>query len=74
MTDLRWRKSSFTLEDNCVEAAWTKSTRSKLNDCMELGACGCTDGTLVRDTKNRSGGTLELNAGAWFGLLRFATR
>jgi len=74
LTELNWRKSSFTLEDNCVEAAWTKSSFSKLNDCVELGACTCAEKLRVRDTKNRAGGTLTVGRTAWSGLLGFARR
>ncbi|WP_158889852.1 DUF397 domain-containing protein [Amycolatopsis anabasis] len=47
---------------------WTKSPHSgEETDCVEV-ALG-TRRTLVRDTKNRGGGTLHLPAPAWAAFL-----
>lgn len=74
-----WRKSSRSgAVGNCVELNWLKASFSGAgNDCVEAAQCSCgasEERTLVRDTKNRAGGTLELDARAWTGLLAFARR
>jgi hypothetical protein len=54
-----WRTSSFTNgSGSCVELAVRPTPRT----------------TLVRDTKQRDGGTLELPPAAWRGLLARARR
>ena len=69
---ITWRKSSFsgTNGGDCVEvgAAWRKSSFSESNggDCVEVGPTA--DAVLVRDTKNRSAGTLAFAAPAWHAL------
>ena len=47
-------------------ARWRKSTKSGSNggDCVEV-AVNLPGVVLVRDTKNRDGGTLVLDASAW---------
>lgn len=47
-------------------AAWRKSTRSTPNggDCVEV-ADNLPDRVLVRDTKDRDGGTLTFSPTAW---------
>jgi len=63
-----WRKSSYSNNggQNCVEVgAWRKSSYSGNGgqNCVEAGN---TSGlVLVRDTKNRDGGTLAFPAGSW---------
>lgn len=69
---ITWRKSSFsdTQGGNCVEVgvAWRKSSFSESNggDCVEVGPTA--DAVLVRDTKNRPGGTLTFATTAWRAL------
>lgn len=49
---------------------WKKSTRSSGSagsNCVEVGSG--TGPVLVRDTKDRSGGTLAVSADAWTGFL-----
>jgi hypothetical protein len=66
MTEHAWRKSSYSgSEANCVEvAAWRKASYSGSQaNCVEVA--GSTDVVLVRDTTDRSGGTLEFSDAAW---------
>jgi len=69
---ITWRTSSFSESNggNCVEvgAAWRKSSFSNAagGDCVEVGPTA--DAVLVRDTKNRSAGTLAFAATAWHAL------
>ncbi|WKU08780.1 DUF397 domain-containing protein [Micromonospora sp. HUAS LYJ1] len=54
-------------------ARWHKSTRSGNNggNCVEV-ADNLPGVVLVRDTKDRTGGTLAFTPGAWRGFLRLA--
>ncbi|MFG1836988.1 DUF397 domain-containing protein [Micromonospora sp. NPDC049175] len=54
-------------------AQWRKSTRSGSNggDCIEV-ADNLPGVVLVRDTKNRDGGTLNFSAQTWRSFLSFA--
>ncbi|MCT2582660.1 DUF397 domain-containing protein [Actinophytocola gossypii] len=69
---ITWRKSSFSESHggDCVEVgvAWRKSSFSEPNggNCVEVGPTA--DAILVRDTKNRSAGTLTFAATAWQAL------
>jgi hypothetical protein len=69
MTDsAAWRKSSYSGSSggNCVEVApWRKSSYSGSSggDCVEVA--DATTIVLVRDTKDRDGGTLAFAADAW---------
>jgi len=64
-----WRKSSRSGGNgtNCVEVgvSWRKSSRSSGNggNCVEVGRAA--DEILVRDTKNRTGGTLIFTPTTW---------
>lgn len=64
-----WRKSSRSAGNggNCVEigVSWRKSSRSTGNggNCVEVGQA--VDEFLVRDTKNRPGGTLAFTPSTW---------
>ena len=64
-----WRKSSRSTGNGgeCVEVglSWRKSSRSAGNgsDCVEVGRAA--DEFLVRDTKNRTGGTLAFTPDTW---------
>lgn len=66
-----WQTSSFTGGNgtNCVEVGrtvnWRKSRRSGGNGsaCVEVGQS--VGAVLVRDTKNRSGGTLAFSQRSW---------
>jgi hypothetical protein len=66
---VNWRTSSFTGGNgtDCVEigVSWRKSSRSAGNgsDCVEVGRA--VDEYLVRDTKNRTGGTLTFTPNTW---------
>jgi hypothetical protein len=67
MTDgLSWRKSSYSdSQAECVEVAtWRKASYSGSEaECVEVA--DHTDAVLVRDTTDRSGGTLEFSDTAW---------
>ncbi|MBO4162501.1 DUF397 domain-containing protein [Micromonospora antibiotica] len=54
-------------------AQWHKSTRSGDNGgaCVEV-ADNLPGVVLVRDTKDRDGGTLTFTPGAWRGFVSFA--
>ncbi|GAA1988982.1 DUF397 domain-containing protein [Amycolatopsis minnesotensis] len=70
MTDLiTWRKSSYsTTNGDCIEVGWrTSSYSTGGSDCVEVGRG--QRAVLVRDTKNRSGGTLDFPAAQWRSLL-----
>ncbi|MGQ5263243.1 DUF397 domain-containing protein [Micromonospora sp. ZYX-F-536] len=58
-----------------TEARWHKSTRSGSNggSCVEV-ADNLVGVVLVRDTKDRDGGTLQFDPGAWRSFLAFAKR
>ena len=59
-------------ESRNVYTGWRKSTRSGANggNCVEVGFAA--DGRMVgvRDTKDRSGGILEVSSFAWSAFLR----
>jgi hypothetical protein len=66
--DLGWRKSSYSGNGggDCVEVgAWRKSSYSSNGggECVEAGHI--PGAVLIRDTKNRDGGTLAFSADAW---------
>ncbi|MFJ6198956.1 DUF397 domain-containing protein [Micromonospora sp. NPDC092111] len=54
-------------------ARWRKSTKSGGNggDCVEV-ADNLPGVVLVRDTKDRDGGTLIVDSAAWRGFVAFA--
>ncbi|WCN84833.1 DUF397 domain-containing protein [Micromonospora sp. LH3U1] len=54
-------------------ARWRKSTRSSSNGgaCVEV-ADNLPGVVLVRDTKDRDGGTLTFGPAAWAGFVTFA--
>jgi hypothetical protein len=67
-----WRKSSYsTSQANCVEIAfsnWRKSSRSSAQaNCVEIAVAPTAIG--VRDTKDRTGGTLAFPTSAWHAFL-----
>lgn len=57
------------------EAAWRKSTHSSSNggSCIEV-ADNLTEVVLVRDTKNRDGGTLTFTREAWSAFVGHAAQ
>ncbi|WJK42663.1 DUF397 domain-containing protein [Solwaraspora sp. WMMA2056] len=71
---LQWRKSSRSGDTggNCVEVAavWRKSSRSTDNggNCVEV-AGNLPGRVLVRDSKDRDGGTLAFSPTAWTSFL-----
>ncbi|MGH3856582.1 MAG: DUF397 domain-containing protein [Pseudonocardiaceae bacterium] len=58
MTEMRWRKSSHSGEqNNCVELAWRKSSRSgPYENCVELAH----PPGAIRDSKNPAGPVLPV--------------
>ncbi|WP_433351070.1 DUF397 domain-containing protein [Micromonospora sp. CA-111912] len=58
-----------------TRAQWRKSTRSSSNggDCVEV-ADNLAGIVLVRDTKDRDGGTLAFAPAAWTGFVDLAKR
>ncbi|MFI6161222.1 DUF397 domain-containing protein [Micromonospora haikouensis] len=56
-------------------AQWRKSTRSGGNggDCVEV-ADNLPGVVLVRDTKDRDGGTLSFSPASWCGFVELAKR
>ncbi|KAB1941487.1 DUF397 domain-containing protein [Micromonospora sp. ALFpr18c] len=54
-------------------AQWRKSTKSGNNggNCLEV-ADNLPGVVLVRDTKDRDGGTLSFGSAQWQGFVRFA--
>jgi hypothetical protein len=67
-----WRKSSYSSNQaNCVEIAftgWRKSSRSNSQaNCVEIAVAPLAIG--VRDTKDRTGGTLAFPTSAWHAFL-----
>lgn len=64
---MRWVKSSFCADRQCVEAAFVKSTFSSSGACVE--AAPDAGRVLVRDSKDPEGGTLEFSRADWYGLL-----
>ena len=71
---LQWRKSSRSTDSggDCVEVAavWRKSSRSTNTggDCVEV-AGNLPGRVLVRDSKDRDGGTLTFSPTAWTSFL-----
>ncbi|MET7669753.1 DUF397 domain-containing protein [Micromonospora luteifusca] len=61
--------------DDLTGAHWRKSTRSSSNGgaCVEV-ADNLTGVVLVRDTKDRDGGTLTFGPAAWAGFVRLAKK
>jgi hypothetical protein len=55
-----WRKSSYSVNNDCVELAWRKSSFTDPNDCVELA--WPAEGGAVRDSKNASGPVLTVDA------------
>ncbi|WP_092924461.1 DUF397 domain-containing protein [Actinopolyspora alba] len=57
------------MSDSPASIEWRKSTRSSggANNCIEVGFSTST--VLVRDTKNREGGTLALTPTTWQSFL-----
>ncbi|MER7333295.1 MULTISPECIES: DUF397 domain-containing protein [unclassified Micromonospora] len=54
-------------------ATWRKSTRSGNGECVKV-ADNLPGVVLVRDTKDRSGGTLRFAPEAWQSFVDFAKR
>ena len=61
--ELAWRVSSHSGGGSCVEVAlWRKSSHSGGGSCVEVGA---GERMYVRDTKDRSGPTLDFPMTSW---------
>jgi hypothetical protein len=63
---LNWRKASYSNgSGNCVEVGqWRKASYSNgSGDCVEVADAASM--VLVRDTKDRDGGTLAFTATVW---------
>jgi Domain of unknown function (DUF397) len=61
-----WRVATYTGDQgNCVEvASWRVATYTGgSGDCVEVGDTGHT--ILIRDSKDRAGGTLTFPATSW---------
>ncbi|MFI8103646.1 DUF397 domain-containing protein [Streptomyces sp. NPDC086023] len=73
---LVWFTSSYSSSEGgqCVEVAldWRTSTYSSSEggDCVEVATC--PQAVHVRDSKNRSGGSLALAPTAWAAFVRHA--
>jgi hypothetical protein len=69
--EIGWRTSSRSAGNGqCVEvgAPWHKSSRSSDSaNCVEVAELPAV--VLVRDTKNRDGGTLRFDEAAWRGFV-----
>ncbi|KAB1937149.1 DUF397 domain-containing protein [Micromonospora sp. ALFpr18c] len=61
--------------DDLTGARWRKSTRSSSNGgaCVEV-ADNLPGVVLVRDTKDRDGGTLTFEPAAWVSFVRLARK
>ena len=51
------------LKENPTAAVWRKSSFSANGDCIEVAIQNGS--VLIRDTKNRSGGTISASSSAW---------
>ncbi|MDG4765576.1 DUF397 domain-containing protein [Solwaraspora sp. WMMD406] len=59
---------------NTSEPRWRKSTRSTgTGNCVEV-ADNLPDRVLIRDTKDRDGGTLSFGPAAWSAFVTHAKR
>ena len=65
---ITWRKSGYSTNgDECVEVGWrTSSYSTNGSECVEVST---GPEVLVRDTKDREGGTLTASTPAWRELL-----
>jgi hypothetical protein len=62
---MNWHRASKCQNTECVEVGWDKSSHSGGGNCVEAGPCACGGDMLVRDTKDREGGTLTFSREAW---------
>jgi hypothetical protein len=51
------------LKKNPTAVVWHKSSFSANGDCIEVAIQD--DSVLIRDTKNRNGGTISASSSAW---------
>ena len=51
------------LKKNLTAVVWRKSSFSAAGSCIEVAIQN--DSILIRDTKNRSGGTISASSSAW---------
>jgi len=70
-----WRTSSASQGMNsCVEVAFhTAAASTEIGNCVDVGVCGCGDGTVhVRDTKdNGTGPVLTFGLPVWVAFLEW---
>ncbi|MGC4890859.1 DUF397 domain-containing protein [Micromonospora sp. DT227] len=55
------------------DATWHKATRSGNTDCVEVAA-NLPGVVLVRDTKDRDGGTLHVTPSSWRSFITLVNR
>ena len=60
---IRWRKSSYTQADNCVEVGWRTSSYTEADNCVEVAFS--TSDVGVRDSKDRTGPILGFGPDEW---------
>lgn len=67
-SEISWRTSSYSATQGaCVEIGWQKSSYTGANgDCVEVASK--PQEVLVRDTKDRAGGTLSFGQEQWRAL------
>jgi hypothetical protein len=67
--NVTWRTSSYSGgQGNCVEVGWqTSSFSAGQGNCVEVAQDSAN--VHVRDTKDRSGGTLDVGLPQWLALL-----
>ncbi len=68
-TNMNWRKSRYSNGgENCVEvgsAPWRKSSHSSNGGATCVETASDSGSVLVRDTKDRDGGTLSITVHGW---------
>lgn len=75
MTHLRWRTSTYSVEDGrCVGVApvvpaWRTSTYSQNWDAQCVEVAAAAPAVRVRDTKRRAGPVISFTAAAWSGFV-----
>jgi hypothetical protein len=65
----RWTKSSKSLQGNCVETRWKPSTQSTSGNCAEVRSVGQMEAIQVRDSKNPDAGVLTFTVAEWLAFI-----